>query len=93
MTYKQLFQDNSGIVLSLNDHEKQILKWKLEGRHVIKHHPLITQSIVWQNVPYTVVNSFTSGAASEVHDVDEIDTPDEDFNLDEYTWVCQGTNI
>ena len=93
MTQKMLFQNNSGVVVELNDNEKKILKWKLEGKHVIKHHPLITQNITWNNVPKTVVKSFTQHAASDIHDPDVEDDPDEDFNLTEYTWVCQGTTI
>lgn len=93
MTYKNLFQDNSGVILGLNDNEKQILKWKLEGKHVIKHHPLITKTVVWNNVPKTNVMQFTSGASQEIKPVDKINQPSEDFNLNDYEWVCQGTNV
>lgn len=63
MTLKKVFQNNDGYIIGLNDHEKQILKWKLEGRKVIKHHPVITEIDTWTSVPKAQLSALTSYAS------------------------------
>ena len=92
MTQNKLFQDNSGIVLKLNDNEQKILEWKLQGKHVIKHHPQVTLTQSWSNIPYKKISELPEDAAKAV-EPDVIDEPEETFGLDNYTWVCQGSNI
>lgn len=92
MTYKNLFQSNSGVILGLNDNEKKILKWKLEGRHVIKHHPQVTLTQTWSNIPYKEITTLPQDAATTAQP-DVINTPEQTFGLNNYQWVCQGSNI
>lgn len=42
VTQQKLFSENNGLMVELNENEKKILKWKLEGKKVIKHHPVVT---------------------------------------------------
>ena len=93
MTMSQVFSASNSLFYALNDNEKKILTWKLEGKHVIKHHPTIQKTKTWTNIPKSKVDSVVDAASSEIGPVDVIDTPDETFGLDDYTWVCQGTNI
>lgn len=93
MTMNQLFSTNNGVIQQLNDHEKKILNWKLEGKKVIKHHPVVTQQKTWQHVPYAQLNSLIAQKKSEVKEPDKVSTPSENFGLTSYTWVSQGSNL
>lgn len=93
MTMNQLFSTNNGVIQQLNDHEKKILNWKLEGKKVIKHYPLLTQQKTWQHVPYAKLNSLIEQKKSEVTQPDKVSTPSKNFGLTAYTWVSQGSNL
>lgn len=93
MTQNKLFSDDDGVVSKLNAHEQKILKWKLEGKYVIKHHPLLTQTKVWQNIPESKISMILDGVSGEVVDPDVMDTPDFQMNLVGYQWVSQGSNV
>lgn len=77
----------------MNANEQKILKWKLEGKHVIKHHPLITQVKTWSNIPVNKLDMIVTGASDEIHKPDYVDTPEWTMAQADYTWVSQGSNV
>lgn len=93
MTHKYLFSDSDAVFYELNDNEKKILKWKLEGKHVIKHHPTVQKNKTWANVPRSKVDGIMDQAKGEIAPPDLVDSPVQNFGLTAYTWVSQGTNI
>lgn len=93
VTQQQLYSENNGLMQELNSNEKKILTWKLEGQKVIKHHPLITQTKTWQNIPKSQINAMLNSKKGEVRPPDVINNPGEQFGLSGYTWVSQGSNM
>lgn len=93
MTQQQMFAENDGVIVSLNDNEKKILGWKLEGMHVIKHHPMLQCTKVWTNIPKAQLNAFYSNAQGELHNPDYIENPSKTLGVEGYQWVCQGSNV
>jgi len=97
MTNSRLFQDNQGTIRRLNENEQKILKWKLEGLHVIKHHPVISRQNSFNNVAASAISAVLAAHKDLVKIPDVVDSAPsqmaQNMGLSSYTWVCQGTTI
>lgn len=94
MTRKYLFMDNDGVVLYLNDNERKLAKWQLEGKRVIKHHPVLERVDNVPNVQYDYINQVLAGKSSLIRPPDKIDDPGQSpIPLTGWQWVSQGTNV
>lgn len=83
-----------GKVVDLNQHEKNIMKKKLEGKVVVKHHPVITHVRTAYDITKRQLDTILSSSSPRyVAEPDQILYPPYDFHLTGYEFVCQGTRV